>query len=169
MKRLLNVFISMVLIFVIVTSPALSTPVNAANHANYVITTTSNVYIRTGPDTKYSAIGKVSGGALVYVSYKTKNNWGYLPELDGYICLNYAKRATYIGNGSEVLKIYTKSGSNVNMRKGPSTKFGTVKSLPKGTRVYVTYYSGDWSYCSCNIGGKTYKGWVSTQYIMLYA
>lgn len=168
LKSILKTLITMLLVIAIATSPVLSNPVNAANRANYVITTNANLYIRNGPGTNYKAKGKVAGGALVYVSNISRGNWGYLPEAGGYICLDYAKPVTFLGNGSEILKIYTNSGLKVNMRKGPGTKFAKIVGLSRGTRVYVTYRYGSWSWCSCTVSGKTYKGWVSSQYIKWY-
>lgn len=137
------------------------------HNANRVITTTSTLYVRTGPGTNYSKKGYYSGGTPVYVSRVT-GNWGYVPEAKGYICLDYTKPVKDVGTGSETFYIYTKSGCNVRMRKGPSTNFDIITSLPKGAVIYPACYYGNWSYVLYKKGGKTYRGWVCSDYISYY-
>ncbi|MFF4802732.1 SH3 domain-containing protein [Streptomyces sp. NPDC001351] len=62
---------------------------------------------------------------------------------------------------------YYKTTENVNLRKGPGTKYTSLGILTKGTRIYM-YCNKDllWYYGKVTSGAnKGKKGWVSAYYI----
>jgi N-acetylmuramoyl-L-alanine amidase len=54
------------------------------------------------------------------------------------------------------------SGGSVNMRTGPGTGFGKIKSLSKGTKLKIWEESGNWYYVTALSGEK---GWMSKTYV----
>lgn len=55
--------------------------------------------------------------------------------------------------------------SNLNMRQGPGTSYGLVRSIPAGSEVTVEAYSADstWLYVSF----EDEQGWVSTEFVTI--
>ena len=51
--------------------------------------------------------------------------------------------------------------ANVNLRNGPSTRYGVQATLPAGYPINVGQCQGSW--CLINAGG--YRGWISARYI----
>ncbi len=60
------------------------------------------------------------------------------------------------------------TGNNVNVRKGPGTKYGVITQINKGQFGELYEYSSDykWAYVWFNNGEST-TGWVSVAYLDL--
>lgn len=135
----------------------------------YLVTVTADVLnVRKGPGTNYGIATTVRKGQ-VYTIVATQGSWGKLKSGAGWIHLRYTKSGTNTPQPVKptpapstkfVLgryKVNAKSGLNV--RKGPGTNYGIIKTYKNGT-VFDTYQiSGDWA--------KTPSGWVNLKYATL--
>lgn len=127
--------------------------------------TTSGVNFRTGPSTKYKVIRYLKRGTSVnhlgrsgkWSKIKVGNNTGYVSS-------SYLK-TNGVTNTSTPTGTTYKTRANVNFRTGPSTKYGKIAYLYKGTTVKYLGKSGAWS--KVQVNGKT--GYVSTSYLSMPA
>ncbi len=55
---------------------------------------------------------------------------------------------------------------SLNMRTGPGTSYGLVRAIPNGTKVEILATSGNWYKVSCTVGGNSYTGYMSANYII---
>lgn len=53
--------------------------------------------------------------------------------------------------------------SNLNMRKGPGTSYGLVRSIPAASKVTIEAYSADGTWLYVSFEGN--QGWVSTEFV----
>ena len=58
-------------------------------------------------------------------------------------------------------EMYVNTSAGLNVRKGPSTSYSVITTLPKGTKVNVITTSGDWS----KITSGSVTGYVSNKYL----
>lgn len=111
--------------------------------------------------TAISSKGKVSTltGVQTRVLFNTPSRWVFgiagdnekLPSTDNYTITNTAANVKY------------KTSSNLNMRSGPSTVYGSVRVLPNNTEVVTTgKQSGSW----LQVKSGTLTGWVSSSYLV---
>lgn len=139
--------------------------------------TTYNLNMRTGASTKYKRITTIPKGKEVqYLGKKgswTKVKYG---SKSGYVSSTYLKKytvkaPTVISKKTTVTAPKTPTATstsktyqttaNLNMRKGASTKYSVIKTLPKGAKV--TYISKSGSWYKIKYGSKT--GWVASSYL----
>jgi SH3 domain-containing protein/penicillin-insensitive murein endopeptidase len=59
----------------------------------------------------------------------------------------------------------TVTAQALNLRKGPGTGHAVLTSLPRGTVVGILSESGGWLEIEAESGGKTWRGFVSAQYV----
>ena len=109
--------------------------------------------VRTGPGTKYDAISTVSLGNR-YAYYQKSGNWVRIK--DGWISVSYFYLEGTTGDGAGT---GTVDGSDLNIRKGPDTKYDRVGGLKAGETVKILAQVNGWGYTS--------KGWVSMKYIKM--
>ncbi|MFQ9770346.1 MAG: SH3 domain-containing protein [Oscillospiraceae bacterium] len=60
---------------------------------------------------------------------------------------------------NEYVSYYTTAG--VNLRSGPSTSYGKVQLVDRGTKVKAAAKEGNWTFVS--VGSKF--GWISSDYL----
>lgn len=123
------------------------TPTETANKTYLV--SGSSVNFRSGPSTSYKSYGMLPVGTEVTVLEYTNSTWYKVKYNDevGYIHTNYLVEKITTPLGSDE---YIVLGSTVNVRKGPSTSYGKITSLKRGTRVKVTGTKNNWYKVSIN-------------------
>ena len=55
--------------------------------------------------------------------------------------------------------------SSLRIRSGPGTNYSIVKTVSAGAKLKIISTSGNWYNISYTTGGKTYKGYVSKEYV----
>ncbi len=106
--------------------------------AETVRITTSQVTVRTGPDSAYAALGTVNGGEI-YVA--TEESAGYhriwFNRSEGWIHASHAEPTT---------SLYDDVHRGTNVRSGPSTSYSKVGYAKVGSKwaVATTSSSGNW-------------------------
>lgn len=101
------------------------------------------------------AQGAQAGVVTSLISNKKWTHWG---ELKG---VAYEEEENeHMDNATVVLPV-GKSGSTVNMRKGPGTNYDIIARVPVGQTVDVVGDLGDW----CQIGYKGDVGWMQSNYL----
>ena len=119
------------------------------------IVTASELNVRASADQSATRVGSLKYGARVEILEKD-GTWGRTK--DGWISLSYVYQdgATGSKTGSGVV-----TGSELNIRSGPGTGYGTVGSYKAGDRVTIleqfTFNNVTW--------GCTNKGWISLQFV----
>jgi uncharacterized protein YgiM (DUF1202 family) len=115
--------------------------------------TTGTVNVRKGPGTNYSKIGQLSKGTAVN-KIGGSGNWALIEWLDGvaYVSLNYltSSGSGGSGTGSATGGNTMQATANVNVRKGPGTKYSIVGWLAKGETITKTGTSGKWTKVTYN-------------------
>lgn len=137
---------------------------------NYLVKVDTDILnIRNGPGTNYNITGQIKDHGT-YTIVKESNGlgaskWGKLKSGNGWISLDYVKRTdgnTTKSNKSNnyVLGLYVVNTPNgLNVRKGPGTNYGIVKTYKNGTRFDTYELSNNWA--------KTPSGWVCLDYCSL--
>ena len=121
------------------------------------IVTASELNVRASADQSATRVGSLKYGARVEILEKD-GTWGRTK--DGWISLSYVYQDGTTGTktGGGVV-----TGTELNIRSGPGTGYGSVGSYKKGDRVTIlnqfTYDGVTW--------GCTNKGWISLQYVQL--
>lgn len=67
-----------------------------------------------------------------------------------------AQQPAASASSSKSMGVYTSTASALNVRKGPGTGYGVVRSYPNGTRFDLYEVQNGW--------GRTPSGWISLQY-----
>ena len=129
------------------------------SNASEIRVTTARVNFRTGAGTNYSSIGVLDIGTKV-AYLEESGNWTKVQYNDktGYICSDYLKKEQ---SSATTSTMYVTPDSGLNMRKGASTSYAVIKTLPKGTEVTVHSTSNGWSKITAN----GIQGYVSSQYL----
>lgn len=121
------------------------------------IVTASELNVRASADQSAERVGSLSYGARVEILEKD-GTWGRTK--DGWISLSYVYQDGTTGTktGSGVV-----TGTELNIRTGPGTGYGSAGSYKQGDRITIleqfTYNDVTW--------GCTNKGWVSLQYVQM--
>lgn len=129
--------------------------------------TGSDVRMRKGPSTSYSIVGTYDKGTKMTVT-GAKGGW-YAVKYNGktgYVRYDYMSiSVTPKSTDSSSKTTYTGviNGTDVRMRKGPSTSYSIVGTYDKGTKMTITGSQKGWYKVSYN--GKT--GYVSSDYMRL--
>ncbi|WP_455538754.1 C40 family peptidase [Terrisporobacter sp.] len=144
-----------------------SSSVSTSKSTKYV-TANGGLNLRKGPSTKYSTIKTLAKGSKVTVK-STSNGWSKVKygSTTGYVSSSYLSSkkpsssvSTSGASASKSTKYVTANGG-LNLRKGPSTKYSTIKTLAKGSKVTVKSTSSGWS--KVKYGSTT--GYVSSSYL----
>lgn len=129
---------------------------------------TERVNVRTGPGTKYGIVGVLDAGEQVkLIGYSGK--WSQV-VYRGQVAYVFTK---YLGTYAPTTPtqpaqptqptwgttLYTTT--NLNLRKGPGTKYGLIGTIRVGTAVTFVEKSGNWSKVVCG----DYTGYVFTKYL----
>lgn len=139
----------------------------AATTYYYVITTPAGLNVRSGPGTQYKKLSTIPGGVVVHSNNDKKNGWIFISSDShrGWVSQQYCKRVEsyndYINDIRRGVVVHT-NGSRLNLRSGPSERFGIVTKIPNGASLSPGFVYNGW--CSVLYKGK-YYGWVSMTYI----
>ena len=119
------------------------------------IVTAKELNVRSTPSTSGDRIKSLSKGTRVEILEKD-DDWGRIS--DGWISLNYVYQDGTKGTNTAKGII---TGSGLNIRSGPGTKYDSVGNYSKGDRVSIleqfTIGESTW--------GCTDKGWISMSYV----
>ncbi len=146
-------------------STGISTPAPApAPATTSLMTTTANLYMRTGPGGGYASIRIIPKGSQVSV-LGSSNGWYKVSYggSTGWSSGAYLKAVATTAPAQEPSSAvsYRRTTANLNMRSGVGTSYGILATIPSGTTVPVSGTSGGWYQVSYN--GKT--GWASGSYL----
>ena len=118
------------------------------------------VNLRRGPALSYDVVMRVTSGSTVYIQ-NSDYEWNYVyTYVSGAPVYGYMHES-FISSGTTTAVVTTKNGGRVNLRSGPSSSYGSVTTLPSGTRLNVLRKGSGWY--KVYAGG--YAGYMSTQYI----
>ena len=118
------------------------------------------VNLRMGPSLDTGIVTRVNSGTEVSI-LRTVGYWYYVglrqygQSFEGYI------HNSLINYGGTSATVVTRNGGKVNVRSGPSFSYGSLGSLPTGTRVTVLLKGTGWYWISG--GGLT--GFMSSGYL----
>ena len=124
------------------------------------VVTTNGLNIRSGPGTKYDAVGSLNTGARVNVLERIQIGdswWGCIDK--GWISLGYVYVDGTEGDGAGY---GTVTGDAVNVRSGPGTGFDRVGSLNSGDDVDILFQIeiGDTAWGCIGVGK-----WICMDYV----
>lgn len=118
------------------------------------------VNLRTGPALSYDVVMRVTSGSTVYIQ-NNAYEWNYVyTYVNGAPVYGYMHES-FISGGTTTAVVTTQNGGRVNLRSGPGSSYGSVTTLPSGTKLSVLLKGSGWYKVSA--GG--YTGYMSTQYI----
>lgn len=133
-------------------------------------TTTANLNVRTGPSTSYAVVTTLGKGTTVTLTGTTSGNWTQIVR-DGrtyWVSTTYLTRSSTSTTpapstgGSSTESGTATTTTNLNVRTGPSTSYGIVTTLPKGTQVTTTGTTQNgWTQISLNGSLR----WVASSYL----
>lgn len=138
----------------------------SAAHVGVGTVTADGLRLRAEANTTSSVLTTANTGAHVVVLEEAQNGWYKVSynTKEGYMSADYlkleAKADADLGYG----KVDTE-GSVLNMRSGPGTGYGKVRTLSDGTVVKLTGMDSGWY----RIEYKDSKGYVSSDYIAICA
>lgn len=158
MKR----FVALVAVFLFLFS------IVPAAHAEQYTTlyATRPVNIRYGPSTQYVIIGELkTGEAVQYLGQSGKWYLVNFNGLTGYVHGNYlvAAQPVIIGTQPVTTGSYAVAQTNVNVRTGPSTKYGKLGAIATGQSAVLLGQSGNW--LKIQWGSQT--GYVYKKYFVI--
>lgn len=141
-----------------------STPVVPPLDNSYLVKVTTDVLnIRKGPGTNYAITGQIKDkGTYTIVKESTGTGatlWGKLKSGAGWISLDYTSRNLKPEAKYKLGLYVVNTPSGLNVRKGPGTNYGIIKTYKNGTRFDTYEIQGDWA--------RTPSGWVNLKYCSL--
>lgn len=117
-----------------------------------VVEEVDTLNVRKGPGTKYDKVTSIPAGQrLPY--YQKSGNWVRLA--DGWVSLTYFDTDEKIESGTKG----TVNTAELNIRKDAGSKYDSVGKYKKGDVITILDVKNNW--------GKTDKGWVSLNYVIL--
>ena len=159
MKKILIFLVALGALFSINIFPK----VNAATEtskAGIVDADGSNLNVRSNSSTSSSIIGKVKDNSYLTI-LSEKGSFYYVEYLEntyGYVHKDYVNILS-----TNVKKVDTKDGSNLNVRTGPSTAYAQYEKIKHNDYVVILSNSGSWSKVLFE-GNKV--GYVSNDYLV---
>lgn len=174
MKTIIRIITTMAIAAMLVTAsfnpaitPNVSITAEAAIIYYYVIITPAGLNVRSGPGTQYKKLSAIPGGTVVRSSNDKKDGWIFIASdsYRGWVSQEYCKRVeSFIDYNNEIRTgaVVRTNGSNLNLRSGPSEKFGIVTKIPNGASLSPGFVYNGW--CSVRYKDR-YYGWVSMKYI----
>ena len=118
------------------------------------------VNLRRGPSLDYAVVTRVTSGTTISI-LDASYEWNYVSvTVNGATYTGYM-HDSLINKSTTTATVSTKNGGKVNVRRGPSSSYGSVGSLKSGTRVTVLLKGSGW----CQITGGGLTGFMSTSYL----
>lgn len=138
----------------------------SAAHVGVGTVTADGLRLRAEASTTSSVLTTANTGAHVVVLEKAQNGWYKVnyETKEGYMSADYLKLETTADAELGYGKVDTE-GSVLNMRSGPDTSRGKVRTLQDGTMVKLTGMDGGWY----KIEYDNTEGYVSSDYIAICA
>ncbi|MGD9740905.1 MAG: SH3 domain-containing protein [Bauldia sp.] len=139
---------------------------------NSTATVTASLNARSGPSTAYGVLFVMPAGASVgvldctaartwcQVSYTGRVGWASARYLSFGGAVSGDPDPVVVTPGGGVSARVTAS---LNMRRGPSTAYGTIIAIPAGATVRVNQCIEGYAWCEATYAG--YTGWVSARYL----
>jgi len=160
MKRFRSVTAMLLLAILLCTAVV---PMNAVAATKMKVTSNS-LRLRTGPGTGYTIIGRYKKGNVVTV-LKTRGKWAYVRTRTGkkgWMSRNFLTKASIPVQAA----VESASGTAIVqkravIRKGPSTSYPTIRSVPAGKVMRIIGRTGAWY--KIRVDGKTgfiYRGLI---------
>lgn len=118
------------------------------------------VNLRSGPSLDTSVVMRVTSGSTVYIQDESYEWNSVYVLVNGSAVYGYM-HDSFIDKGTTTATVTTRNGGRVNVRSGPSSSYGSVGTLPSGTRVTVLKKGNGWYHVAAN----GLKGFMSTQYL----
>ena len=117
-----------------------------------VVEDVSSLNVRTGPGTDYDKVDFVSEGQrLPY--YQKSGSWVRISK--GWVSTKYFDIDEKVESGTTG----TVNTAELNIREGAGSKYDAVGKYKKGDKITILEVKNNW--------GKTDKGWVSLNYVIL--
>ncbi len=129
-----------------------TTPPSSSNQ--YKITADPSLRIRQSASTSSKILGKIPKGKVVSVSNISKN-WGKVTYngVTGYIYMTYTSKVKTSTSTSSSFTV--QATDNVRVRKGAGTKYATLTTAKKGTKVTVKASETKSGWYKVTVDGKT--------------
>ena len=160
MKRILSLFLALILCFSFMVIPIKSQAATINSQAGIVSVSSGKLNVRASASTTSSVVASLSKDSYVTLTSKS-GNWWYVEYADnvyGYCHADYIKTAS--GTPATV-KL---SSGSLNVRSGASISYTKTASLYNGEIVIVLSSSNGWSKILFN---GTKVGYVSSQYLSM--
>jgi peptidoglycan hydrolase-like protein with peptidoglycan-binding domain len=107
-----------------------------------------NVNIRSGPGTRFPAVNTLRPGSRVALTGYYEDGWAQLTDRS-WVAGNLVSSVPESSGGSSgaaIAYIAPPPGYNVNIRRGPGTRFPAVNTLARGTAITITgRYENGWA------------------------
>ena len=113
----------------------------------------AEVNLRAGAGTQHEARWVLSRGYPLEVTGR-KGQWLHVRDFEN--ATGWIFRPLVGKQANHVVK-----GNVVNLRSGPSTSYGKVQLVDRGTKVKAAAKEGNWTFVS--VGSKF--GWISSDYL----
>lgn len=118
------------------------------------------VNLRSGPSMTANVIMRVTSGTTVTVE-SSYGEWAYIRLSAGGSSVYGYMLQSFLDSATPEAVVMTRNGGKVNVRTGPSSRYGTAGSLPSGTHVTVLLKGNGWY----KITGGGLMGYMSTSYL----
>lgn len=160
MKKVLSVFLGLVMFMSILSHADKADAATATSAAGVVYTTSGRLNVRSSQSTSSTILAYLNKGSYITLLSKPGSWWRveYGDGKYGYAHADYIKAVA-----GDPAVVNTQSG-NLNVRTGAGTSYSIAGKLAKGEYVIVLSSSGGWSRILYD-GVKT--GYVSSQYLKL--
>ena len=126
--------------------------------------TTANLNIRDGASTTSSKIGKIPNGTKVsVVDFNSNKTWAKVVynNKTGWVSTQYLSTKSQEPEQKEDTYWTGTTTQNLNMRKGPSTDYSIIITIPKNSDVKIYETKSGWA----KIKYKSYEGYCSASFI----
>ncbi len=118
------------------------------------------VNLRRGPSLDYAVVTRVTSGTTVSI-LDASYEWNHVSvNVGGATYMGYM-HDSLINKSTTTATVSTRNGGKVNVRRGPSSSYGSMGSLKSGTRVTVLLKGRGW----CQITGGGLTGFMATSYL----
>ena len=118
------------------------------------------VNLRQGPSLDYAVVTRVTSGMTVNI-LDASYEWNYVSVNVGGATYTGYMHDSLINKSTTTATVSTRNGGKVNVRRGPSSSYGSIGSLKSGTRVTVLLKGNGW----CQITGGGLTGFMATSYL----
>lgn len=126
--------------------------------------TTANLNIRDGASTTSSKIGQIPNGTKVsVVDFNSNKTWAKVVYngKTGWVSAQYLSTKSQEPEQKEDTYWNGTTTQNLNMRKGPSTDYSIIITIPKNSDVKIYETKSGWA----KIKYKSYEGYCSASFI----